>query len=240
MAQQVTGLPGVKTDRTATPRRVLLDGASGVYLPGGRIIDGSESRDLGNTGDTTVLRAGLVMGMNSTSKMWEPSIIGVLSSAHNSSGTTLTSLSVGATNATEINRRIGSSGTFKLIGPPSAGGVVAATTVTYSAVNTSTGVVTITDIAVNKISGTFICPNNGAEDPQALIPDGTGIWVQDVDNNDIDVPFPKPLVGGIVDSSQIVNWPSDTSLRTWLAGKLNKTDGTVVGGGAFTFDHPTL
>jgi len=223
--------PGLGTARTATPRRLFLAGGP-VLFPGGRVFDGSLSRDPLNVGDIDVLRAGVVMGKITATGLYAPSIIGVLPSAHDSSGTTLTSLTVGVANATEIVRRIGSSGTFKLIGPPSAGGTVAATAVTFSAVNTTTGVVTITDIAVNKIAGTFITSDDGSETPLGLIADEYGIKVTDVDDADIDGPF-NLAIGGIVDASQIVNYPSDTALIAWLKGKLNDE---TAGGAGFTFD----
>ena len=237
MAKNPARQPGVHTARTATPRKVLISDRGKLVIPGGKYVDGSESRDLGNTGDTDVLRAGIVLGKRTANSLYAPSIIGVLSSAHNSSGTTLTELSVGATNAAEIVRRIGESGSLKLTGPPSAAGTVATTTVTFSAVNTTTGIVTITDIAVNKIAGTFIQAADGSETPLCVLADGYGLKVTDEDDSDVDVEAAELLVGGHIDSSQLINWPSDTSLRTWLAGKLNGTDGTSVGGGPFVFDH---
>jgi len=230
-------LPGIHTVRTATPRKLLITDHGKLFIPGGKIINGTYSRDPLNTGDIDVLRAGIVLGKRTDDSLYAPSIIGVLPYAHSSAGTTLTALVVGAVNAAEINRRIGSSGTMKLTGPPSAAGTVTTTTVTYSAVDTDEGIVTITDIAVTKIVGTFIQPADGSETPLCLLNDGYGLKVTDDDDASCNIDAAELLVGGHVDSSQIVNWPSDTSLITWLAGKLNKTDGTVVGGGSFVFDH---
>ena len=45
------------------------------------------------------------------------------------------------------------------------------------------------------------------------------------DDNDIDVEAGgRLLVGGPIDSSQIINWPSDTSLIAYLKGLLNDPD----------------
>ncbi len=229
------GLPGVSTGKTATPRKVLITDQGKLLVPGGKIIDGSLSRDIGNTNDKDVLRAGVVMGKVTSSGKYAPSILGSLDAAHNSSGTTLTTLTVSTALALEIQRRIGGSGTFNLVGPPSAAGVVATTVVTYSAINTSTGIITITDIAVNKIAGSFIMDTDGTEEPLALIADDRdtyGIKVTDSDDQDVDVPFPQPVIGGFVDVSQLIEWPSDTALQNWLIAKLNNSDDLTVRGRA--------
>lgn len=223
--------PGLGTVKTATPRRVMLAG-SGVFLPA-KIVRGAVSRDPLNTANLDVLRAGMVLGKITANSKYAPSIIGVLPSAHDSSGTTLTELSVGAANAVEIVRRIGSSGTFGLTGPPSAAGTVATTAVTFSAVNVTTGIVTITDIAVDKVAGSFIQPDDGSETPLVVLGDGYGLKVTDTDASNIDVEATQLLIGGLIDASQIINYPSDTSLITWLKSALNNVDG---GGARFTFD----
>ena len=227
-SEDSVGIPGVKSDRTATPRKLLISLTNAIFLAVGKIIDGEKARDPLNTGDLDVLRAGMLMGKITTGGKYAPSIIGVLPSAHTSSGTTVTSMTIGVANAVELVRRIGSSGTFKLTGPPSAAGTVATTTVTYSAVNTTTGVVTITDIAVNKIAGSFIQPTDGSETPLGLIPDGYGIKVTDQDAADIDVQLPKLLIGGYLDASQIINYPSDTSLIAWVKAQLRASGGPYI------------
>ena len=58
-----------------------------------------------------------------------------------------TTITTDVNTAAELVRRIGATGTFKLTGPPTAGGAVVTQTVTFSAVNTSTGAITITDSA---------------------------------------------------------------------------------------------
>lgn len=218
------GLPGIRADRVAgPPRKVLLTNTGAIYLPRGRTINGSKSRDPLNTGDLDVLRAGMLMGMISASKKFAPSIIGVLPSAHDSSGTTRTAMTLGVANAVELVRRVGASGTFKLTGPPSAAGVVAVTTVTYSAVDVTTGIATITDIAVNKIAGSFIQPTDGSETALGILLSDYGLKVTDKDAASQDTQMPLLLIGGIIDSSQILNWPTDTSLiayvKAWLRAK---------------------
>lgn len=228
------GIPGVGNSQTSAFRVVRRTGGTHTLVPGPNTIDGSKSRDPSNTGDVDFLQAGLVMGRITTGKKWAPSILGVLASAYTGVGTSVTSLNVGAAAATEIVRRIGTSGTFKITGPPSAAGTVATTTITFSAASTSTGIVTITDPNVNAIAGSFIQPTDGSETPTALIDDGEPIAVVDKYANNIDVEAGgRLLVGGPIDSSQIINWPSDTSLITWLKSQLNDPDRQ---GSLFIFD----
>lgn len=233
----MSAVPGVHTARTATPRKVMVTDRNLHLITGGRIVNGTYSRDPANTGNVDVLRAGIILGKRTSDSLYAPSIIGVLAVAHSSSGTALTALNVGVANAVEIVRRIGATGTFYLTGPPSAAGTVASTTVTYSAVNVTTGIVTITDIAVNKIAGTFIQAIDGSETPVCLLYDGYGLKVTDDLDANINVQAPALVVGGEVDASQIVHWPTDTSLRTWVMGTLNGGDGTAAGGGPFIFDY---
>ena len=228
MAQQVTGLPGVRTDRTATHRKVLLTDTGGIQLTLGRIIDGSLARDSGNTGDLDVLRAGMVMGKITSGGKYAPAILGVTDSAYTSGVT----LSVSAAVAVEINRRIGSSGTFDIAGPPTANGDANVESVAFSAVNVSTGDITVTALANNYVSGSFIMPDDGSEDALGLIGDGYGIKVTDQDALSLDVPIRNLLIAGLIDSSQIVFWPSDTGLQQFLVGRLN-----TQGGCQFIFDH---
>lgn len=144
MFQPLIGLPKVTTERIARDRRVSANGIIEV-LPGGGIIDGTKSRDSNNSDSIRCLRAGTLMGKVTSGGKWAPSAIGVLDAAY-ASGTSLTLDT--AAEAVELVRRIGSSGTFTLTGPPTAAGTVRSMTVTYSAVNQSTGAVTITALPV--------------------------------------------------------------------------------------------
>src|ERR1051325_1283099 len=85
----ITGLPGVGTPRVAKPTIVFRDGYLKFGLSGGRQIDGTLSYDYGNTGDTDMLRPGLVMGKVSASGLYAPSILGTTGGAY-SGGTSLT------------------------------------------------------------------------------------------------------------------------------------------------------
>ena len=228
VAPFITGLPGVRAAVSATHKIVFKRTGQG-YLQQGWQINGALSRDPTNT-PVSVLQPGVLMGKITATGLYAPSILGVTTVAFTSGGTEIT---VGAATAVELVRRIGSSGTFKLIGPPTAAGTVAATTTTFSAVNTSTGVITVTNPAADFIAGSFISPTDGSDVPLTFIPDGYGICVVDSDGStNLTVEFPEMPIEGVVDSSQLVNWPSDTSLQTRLIGQLNAS-----GAGHFTFDH---
>lgn len=145
----VLGKPGVGTTRTATPGKPVLMGGEAEYLPGGAYLKGSKCRDPGNADDPFVLRCGLFMGRVAASpKHFAPSIIGTTQLALTGTGTTL---SLTAAAAAEVVRRFGATGTFGVLGPPAAGGVVRTLTATYSAVNTTTGDTTITALGVNEV-----------------------------------------------------------------------------------------
>lgn len=224
--QYITGLPGVRTARTAS-HRIVFKQRSEMFLAGGRQISGANSRDPGNTGDIDILRPGITMGKLTTGGLWAPSAYGVTTNAEASG-----SVAVEFTTAvgTEIVRRKGATGTFKLIGPAVAGGPVQVETVTYSAI--AAGVATVTAIANAFVAGSIVAPVDGAEYPQAFLPDGWGMQTTDTDHTtSLDVEFPQLPVSGIVVASQLLPWPADASLRQWVLGQLS-----TQGMGKFVFD----
>jgi hypothetical protein len=345
--------PGISAARTATHRSLFLQ-RSETFLAQGRTIDGTKSRDPGNTGDIDVLRAGMLMGMITSGGKWAPSILGVTTNAEAATSTTI---ETSAATALELSRRVGTTGTFKLTGPPAAAGTVRTLTATYSAVNTSTGAITVTALGVNEVqtvnlvtagtagnvrlivpkpdgtlaltpniawnatdatvlsnantaldtatgvvgglvataiaatdtdlgfvitfagtgyagltgpttggswplievhtlftsntganvvrtttgvtgafaAGSFIQPTDGSETIRAFISDldGYGVKVTDIDGTSLaSVDFPRLPISGVIDSSQLINWPSDTSLRAHIVSSLN-----AAWGGQFVFDH---
>lgn len=225
----VPGMPGVRTAQSAAHRIVFLQGDWTSNLAQGRIIDGSKSRDSGNTGDLDVLRPGLLMGKITSSGKYAPSILGIMTQAQVATDTSVT---VSAAQAVEIVRRVGSTGTLRFVGPPTAAGTVATFTETYSAVNTTTGVITVSGLDADLIAGSFVCANDGTYLPLMPIPDGYGIKATDTDGTtSLDVPFPVTPIAGVIDSSLILPaWPSDTSLQDWIRDKMNLY-------GKFVFDH---
>ncbi len=128
------GAPGITAAITAN-FKALFTHRSETFIAQGRYIDGTKSRDPSNTVDVGVLQPGLVMGKITSGGLYAPSFFGVTNGAYNgSTSVTLGSAAVG----TEIVRRVGATGTVKLIGPPTAAGTVRTLTATYSVISGTT------------------------------------------------------------------------------------------------------
>jgi len=222
---------GISAIRTASHRALFLQ-RSETFLAQGRYLDGSLSRDPGNA-DITNLRIGLILGKVTSTGRYAPSILGTTTVATAAADTIVT---MSAAVATELVRRVGTTGTFKLTGPAAANGITVTETVTYSAVNTTTGVATVTALAGAHVLGSFVQPTDGSDEPTTFIPDtqAYGVYVLDQNNNNLtNVELPRMPVSGTVDSPQLLpTWPSDTSLQTWLINRLNGA-----AGGQFVFDN---
>lgn len=218
------GRPGIGSAVTAQRLNVSRGGDLGFYTGGG-FIEGTKSRDPGNSAHNVLsLRPGLLMGKITASGFYAPSIIGVVQSAYTSGGTTLT---VTAAQAAYLVARVGESGTFNLIGPATAGASNNTTQVTYSGVNTTTGVITITNIGANRIAGCFVAPEDGSQTPITFIPDGYNLLVPD-DLGDINFPFIP--ISGTVQTGSIIDYPTDTTLVTFVQQSLSS-----LAGGKFVF-----
>ncbi len=122
-------VPGLGTEVVATPRKILVNPKNALYLPGGKILSGSNSRDAGNTGYLDTLRAGMILGKRSNDGKYAPSILGLLTAVATPAGATLT---VSTATSVEVLRRITAGGLFKVVGPPAAG-VAEVQTVTIGA-----------------------------------------------------------------------------------------------------------
>jgi len=98
-------------------------------------------------------------------------------------------------------------------GPLSTGGTISVTRTTAGASGAF-------------VAGSFIQPVDGSENPLSFVGevDG-GILVTDLFGNNIVVPYPRLPVAGEVDAYQLVNWPADTSLQTWLMNQLSTASG---------------
>lgn len=214
-------LPGIGTERSYQKRRVLFSHEAAVRLPHIGVIDASESGDPGNTSYVTTLRPGLLMGRITSSGLWAPSIVGAITGAYTSGGTSLT---VSAAQATELARIVGQSGTAELvaIGAPTATGTVVATTFDHSAINTTSGVITVTSLGVDKHAGTWIAVADGRQTPLGILDEGYGQKVTDNDGNYVDARLQSLLVGGFIDTNQVINYPNttNTSLSAYLKAQL--------------------
>lgn len=224
----IPGGPGAITARRATARKIF-EGANLYFaLPGGVLIDGTKSRDSGNTGDLDYLRAGLLMGRITSGLKWAPSILGVMTAAQVATDTSVT---VSAAQAVEIVRRVGSSGTLTFTGPPTANGTVVSFTETFSAVNQSTGVITVSALNADLVAGSFVLHNDGTENPRSFVGPGFPLKMTDQDGtSSSSVQWPNLPIGGTLNAADLLYWPTDTSLQAWIIGKLN-----AAAGGQFIF-----
>ncbi len=136
--------PGVGSTYTAAFRKVFSGAMLDHYLAGGKSLLGSICRDP-NNGDVTVLRPGTLIGKNS-SGFYGTSVIGVLTNAELTGSTTY---ETSAASVTELIRRQGATGTFKITGPPTAAGTVRTATVSYSAASSTN--ITVTAVGVNEV-----------------------------------------------------------------------------------------
>ena len=192
-------MPGIGTTIVAV-YKPIWKGRGGVqYLPGGGTIDGTNARDPANTFSSgnvpnaqasyaNVLEPGLLMGKITASGFYGASVLGLTSAALT---TVATTLSVSAAVAAEIVRRIGSSGTLTLVGPPTAGGTVASQTVTFSAVNTSTGAITITATGTAFVTASLVMPTDGSQTIKTFVDEEDGIRVTDINGNGLNIQFPR-------------------------------------------------
>lgn len=173
MITPLLGRPRIGSERRVTHRTVSRQGFWD-FLANGAAVKVTKSRDPGNTEDIALLRPGLLMGKITSGGLYAPSVIGLSSGALTSTGTTLSS---SAAIATELVRRIGSTGTFKLTGPPTAAGTVRTLTATYSAASTTTGDITITALGVNEVQTVNLVTAATAGTIRLVVqkPDGTKV-----------------------------------------------------------------
>lgn len=154
MMRPVLGGPGISDEAQFSRKHVFRDGKFDPH-PGGGFLAATKSRDLFSSGPIEVLEPGLLMGLITASKLWAPSFFGVAQSALTHTGTTLT---VTAAQAAELVRRVGASGSLSIVGPTAANGTARQSTLTYSAVNTTTGAITVTSIGVNQTERIRLAP----------------------------------------------------------------------------------
>lgn len=217
------GVPGIRTAQSTGDFPPLVLGY-GETIPGGIIIDASQTRDYGNTGDTHTIRRGFVLKRDSDGK-YSPAILGVLGTSY-TSGTTLT---VGVVAAQTIAKAIGASGTLWICGHTAgtAVGDVDAELVTFSAVNTTAGTLTITALTGDFDAGSALLAFQpvllggsggaaGVETGFALLGDMSGVRVTDEDEVDLDAQVAHALIGGYIDASAIILRPTLTKVDTVL------------------------
>lgn len=217
------GKPGIVGNYDSQPREVFYSGREFAQFWAPPVtIDGTNSSNPLNAPYVWLLWAGMPMGRITATGKYANSILGLTGAAAASGATSVTT---DVNTAAEIVRRIGATGTFKLTGPPTAGGTVAVQVVTYSAVNTSTGVITCTALSAAAVSGSLIQPTDGSENIITLLCETDGLQIVDQTyTNRVDV-FCGTLLagGGTINTGMIVNYPSDPSLETYVKSSIRAT-----------------
>lgn len=215
------GPPGIGTTQSAVAFPPILDNDRGaIWIDGGRFLD-SNTYDWANPTAPTIVTPGTILGKITSTGKYSNAILGITTISLTTSGTTLT---VSAAQAAAIVQRVGSSGTgtISLVGPPTAGGTVATTAVTFSAVNTTTGAITISATSVAYVLGSFVIASDGSGAPLALL-DGQdfGVSVSQAGVRQ-DAQIPRLLVGGEIISKNVPGLLSgDASSIAWLKTQLN-------------------
>jgi len=202
--------PSIET----SPNRVLDDVTT---VRGGGVIDGANSRDATQS-NPVYLGAGMPLGRLTSGGRYAPSVIG-LGEAYTSGGTTLTTTPAAAA---ELVRRIGLTGTFNLKGIVS--GAVASNQVTYSAVNTTTGAITITNIGVTYAADSWIQPEDGSETVVTIYNGSNEGFPQrmtrEVDGTDVNTRLPVAIAALVIEAN-VTFWPAAGVFRTALRTELN-------------------
>jgi len=231
----VPGLPGVGQTYTATPKTILQNLQGTEYIDGGRVINGSNSGDWSNPATPYVLTSGLLMGRGTADGKYAPTLLGVTQGALATNGT---SIAVTNPQASEIARRIGTSGTntLAIIGPPTSGGTVAQTQLTFSNVvvgsGTNNGTITVAATGTAFSAGSVIVAQDGTQKPICVLDSMYGTLVADpLTQTRIDAPAPRLLVAGHVIASAVPGLTEvDASVETYLKGQINSS------GRHFVFD----
>lgn len=175
MMRPVLGTPGVSDERSFGHKHVFRDGKYDA-LPGGGYINCTKSRDPFTGGPTSVLSPGTLIGQVGTTQRWATSFFGKLAAGIVAGATSLT---VSAAEATEIVRRkAGSTGSLLIVGPPVAGAPAQVGQLTFSAVNTSTGVVTVSATGANEVQTAAFTgtPSGGTFRVGLILPDWSISW----------------------------------------------------------------
>lgn len=231
MIRNVNGPPGIGTTLQLTPMLPFLDNDRGAeFLDGGR-YSSIYSRDWNNPTLQTLLSLGLMMGKITAAAglvpsgdigKYAPTLLGIVTGNLSTSGT---SLAVSAAQAVAIAARVGNTGTntLSIVGPPSAAGTIAQQTITFSAINTTTGAITISATGVAYVAGSAVVAVDGSQNPNCILGGADyGVNTIGVDNNPVSAQLPRLYLAGQVISSRIIGLMSlDTSVITYFKNKLN-------------------
>ena len=199
---------------TTSPNRCLDDITT---VRGGAVIEGALTRDPTQS-NPVYLGSGMPMGRVTASGKYAPAVIG-LAEAYTSGGTTITTT---LASAAELLRREGASGTFQIQGTDS--GSVLFQTVTYSAIDVLTGIITVTNLAQDYDINAWIQVIDGSETVVSIY-NGLNLGfpqrvTNEVSGNDIDLRYPIAIAALVIES-KVTFWPVAGVFRDALRTELN-------------------
>lgn len=243
MATDFQSIPTVRTGTSLRTRNIFASPDSRRYATSLLIIDGTLSRDIGET-PTSLVRAGNLLGKVTTGGKYRPSVIGVTPAI---SSATVTSLTVSAAVATEMARLIALAGTtvsVAIVGPPTAAGTVASTTIPVTAASGTT--LTITSTAVPAyVVNSLIVPTDGSQIPLTVLEDAAGKDFADTAGASIDQFLNRYLIGADLLASAILCGgvalsALDASTQAYIKRQLNGASVPTTASptsSRFTFDN---
>lgn len=202
-------LPAFDTLVSGASYDILVTDALLTYFHKPVVVDGTKSRDTRNSSHLYTILPGMPFGKISASGKWAPSIIGVTRADYTDDGLLIPTS--GAC-ATEVARRIGASGSVKIVGSTDGSAdCSAAVTVAYSSVVTSpegsAGLVVLsTAYNANMKAGGFILPADGSETIWGVL-NGDALCVQK-DGVDSDVALTNLIIGGYIRTARLAFYPT--------------------------------
>ena len=187
----VNSQPGINAantnyqDYTVVPINVFFQrGETAAFMAAPVAVSGTNTDQPSNTPYDFVIQPGQMFGLitsGANASKYGSSVLGLTQTTIASGATTIV---LDGPTATELVRRIGTSGTFTLTGPASsATGTVNVQTVTYSAVSlTAPYNVTCTALGSGSLSGSLVQPNDGSQVISTLYANQYSFSVKDIYN----------------------------------------------------------
>ena len=151
--------------------------------------------------------------------MFGSSFFGVVGYGLSANATTIV---VPAAIGSEINRRLGGTGTINVIGPPTAAGTVALQPCILSSITQNSSVYWTLNLSNSvqltaaAVAGSLLAANDGSQYPVTFIDELDGIRVCDIMGSALMVQFPRvPIAGGTVNVANLENYiPSGTTIAS--------------------------
>lgn len=174
---------GYQAGDTATPRQILFDTAHPAIVVQG-VLDSSASIDGGNTNRTNRIRAGWLLGQNSTTKKWTP----------------LKRSAINGTAGSVQSFVVDNSYPFKVGDVITVGGD---TGKTISAINYGTHTITVSDSAFTVADNDDVFAENGTQTARGILLSDE-VWLVNEERTSAADQSVNILIHGMVDSDLIL------------------------------------